>query len=234
MRTDRDKLEIESTISDTFTIENFISETEREELIDYFKQGTHTHKNTGPVTLDVAITEFDNGVFKDILDRLEGYIGKTKVFSSLFFYVERPHIIHNDDSFSYPVCYKGINIPLELEYVESDTGYPNLVFYDQYYLEGPAKFFNGSSDIPTYYNQCVYEYGSVKNLSTVPIDGYTRSKYLTHLKSEWLQGLSVETITRWRPGDVTVFDTVRLHSSNDFKRQGIKSKLGLSIFTEKL
>jgi hypothetical protein len=234
MRSEQDKLKIESGLGDTFTITDFISDDERRALIDYFMGGTHTYKNTGPVTLDVASTEFDSGVFKDIVDRLEPYIGKVKVFSSLFFSVERPHIIHNDDSFSYPVCYKGINIPLELEYVDVNTGWPNLVFYDQHYLEGPAKFFNGSSDIETYYNHCIYEYRSVKNLSTARVDSDTRVKYLTHIRDSWLEGLSIETITQWKPGDITVFDSTRLHSSNDFVRQGVKRKLGLSIFTEKI
>lgn len=234
MRKSEDKVKIEATLGSTFTISNFISDQERLALIDYFTKGDHTYKNTGPITLNVLSEEFKQPLFQNILSRVESYIGKVKVFSSLFFYVERPHIIHNDDSFSYPLCYKGINIPLDLEYIEEGTGYPSLIFYDQYYLEGPAKFFNGSRDIPTYYNKCVYEYGDVKNISTSPICDDIRSNHLSHLKPNWLQGLSIETITEWRPGNVTVFDTVRLHSSNDFCRQGIKSKLGLSIFTEKL
>ena len=234
MRTSEDKIKIEATLGPTFTISNFISAQERLALVDYFTNGDHTYKNTGPITLNVSPEEFKQPLFQNILSRVEPYIGKVKVFSSLFFYVDHPHIIHNDDSFSYPVCYKGINIPLELEYVEADTGYPSLIFYDQYYLEGPAKFFKGSKDIPTYYNKCVYEYSDVKNLSLSPICDSVRTKYLGHIRPEWLEGLSVGTVTEWRPGHVTIFDTVRLHSSNDFRRQGIKSKLGLSIFTERL
>lgn len=234
MRSQQDKQTITNHIDSPFTIENFISQDELVLLTDYFKSSdNHTHKNTGPVTMNVTEPEFEQPLFKNILERLEPYIGRVRVFSSLYFYVERPHIIHNDDSFSYPVCYKGINIPLEIEYVQENTGWPNLVFYDQYYLEGPAKFFNGSDNVVTHYNKCVYEYSEVGNLSTTPIDNETRRKYLTHLKPEWLEGLSIDTITRWKPGDITVFDSVRLHSSNDFVRQGIKSKLGLSIFTER-
>lgn len=233
MRSTADKLKIKNTIGPTFTVPNFISESERLALIDYFNGGEHTYKNTGPVTLNVSASEFEQPLFRNILDRIEPYIGKVKVFSSLFFKVNKPHIIHNDDSYSYPMCYKGINIPLELQGDDLSDN-PSLVFYDQYYLEGPAKFFNGSSNIPTYYNECVYDYNSVLNLSSTAFDTDFHTKHLSHLKNEWLNGLSVESVTTWKPGDITVFDTVRLHSSNNFVKQGITSKLGLSIFTEKL
>ena len=157
-------------------------------------------------------------------------LGEFKVFTALFFYTERPHIIHNDDSFSFPRCYKGINIPLE--FTGDTSSIPCLCFFEQYYLEGPAKFFNGSTDIDSCYNAHVYEYSQVRNLSSTPITSYIKQEFLSHIKPKWLEGLSINKILAWKPGDVTVFDTVRLHCASNFRQQEIKSKLALSIFTE--
>jgi hypothetical protein len=109
---------------------------------------------------------------------------------------------------------------------------PHLCFFDQYYLDGPAKFFNGSHDIPTYYNKCVYTYDDVYGCTPVAIDKETTETYFSHLRTSWLKGLSVNSIIDWVPGNAIVFDTVRLHCASNFIKQGVRSKLGLSIFTK--
>ena len=122
-------------------------------------------------------------------------------------------------------------MPLELQYIAEDTGYPNLCFFDQYYLEGGAKFFNESKDVPTHYNKQVYEYSHVINKNNAGIDEAIVEKYLTHLKPRWMSGLSFHSALQWKPTDALIFDSVRLHCASDFVKQGIKSKLGMSIFT---
>jgi hypothetical protein len=57
-------------------------------------------------------------------------------------------------------------------------------------------------------------------------------KMLGHLKSKWLEGLSVHCYFPWTIGSIIAFDSLRLHCSSNFKNIGIKRKIGLSIFTE--
>ena len=233
MRSEQDKQTIISNISDPYVLPSFVSTEERIALMDVFKNSPdRIQKNTGPLTLDVSREQLELPVFINLLARLKEQLGNFDTFTVLFFYVEQPHIIHNDDSFEFPVCYKGINIPLELEYISEPCGLPHLCFFDQYYLDGPAKFFNGSSEVPTYYNKCVYSYDDVHGCTTTPIDKKVKETYFSHLRYSWLNGLSVNSIIDWVPGNAIVFDTVRLHCASNFIQQGVKSKLGLSIFTK--
>jgi hypothetical protein len=166
-----------------------------------------------------------------IKQRLEPLIGDFKIYSAAFFDVKFPHIIHNDDDKSFPLTYKAITLPLKLERTESGSELPKLCIFDQYYLEGPSKFFNGDSDIPTYYNTQVYEYSNVQNKSSTTISNIIKNKHLTHLKSNWLTGLSLNSMHDWQPGSAIIFDALKLHCASDFRSLGIRSKLGISIFT---
>jgi hypothetical protein len=127
--------------------------------------------------------------------------------------------------------YKGITLPLRID----GNAVPDLCFFDQFYFQGPAKFFNGDENIPTYYNKQVYNYDNVEgNVGSLIIDESTRVNYFTHLKSKWLNGLSLWGTLKWKPGNALIFDSTRLHCASDFRRQGIKNKLGISIFTKSI
>ena len=105
--------------------------------------------------------------------------------------------------------------------------------FEQSYFNGPAKFFKGGPIQQTYYNVAVYDYKDVKNIKDIPIPKAITNKLLPHLKSEWLQGLSIDNKFSWQIGDAIVFDSLKLHASTDFRKKGIQSKLGLSLFFEK-
>ena len=232
MRQKKHKDYISSHLIDPFTIEKFLSDDEIKELIKIYTEGkTKIYKNTGPVTVNIDEDIKDYSVFQNIFSRIKTIIGDCEVYTAFLFYVEIPHIIHNDDAFDFPLVHKGIAIPLEINYEAENTGHPSLCFFDQYYLEGPSKFFNKSRDIPTFYNKCVYEYSEVQNKTDQKFDPEIKKKYFTHLKDHWLEGLSFKSAQPWVPGNAIFFDCARLHAASDFKSQGIKSKLGLSIFT---
>jgi hypothetical protein len=235
MRSNEDKEKIISNLAEPFSVDSFLTSEEIAMLIDMFKAGKNKiYKNTGPVTVDIPVEEIKNSdLFQNILDRLKPYIGENfEVYTAFLFYVEIPHIIHNDDSFDLPMIYKGIAIPLEITYESCFTEYPSLCFFDQYYLEGPSKFFNGSKDIHTFYNKCIYEYSEVKNKSSDGISKDVKEKYLTHIRDNWLDQLTFNSAQEWKPGNAIIFDCARLHAASNFKKQGIKSKLGISIFTK--
>lgn len=224
---------IKQDISDPFSVDGFLDQEQLAHLINLFKQSNASpakvYKNTGPITLDIK-EHLTDPVIENILEKLKDLIGPFEITAAFFFWTNYPHIIHNDDTFELPdTVYKGITIPLELEGVSDQ--WPKLCFFDQFYFHGPAKFFNGSSNIPTFYNKQIYSYDQVYNLSADKI--IDRDRYFTHLKPQWLKNLSLHSTLDWIPGNILVFDSVRLHCASDFRQLGIKSKLGISIFTKK-
>lgn len=231
MRTSEQISKIKATITDPFSIENFLSTYEVLYLIELFsKSQEKTHKNTGPITMNLK-PYFSDSVVEKIIAKLKDHILDFEITAAFFFQTDYPHIIHNDDTFELPdTVYKGITLPLHIS-GEYNT-FPSLCFFDQFYFHGPAKFFRGDTDIPTYYNKQVYDYSAVDNISDLPFDDQDR--LFTHLKPQWLEGLSLHSALDWIPGNALVFDSTRLHCASDFRKLGIKSKLGISIFTKKL
>jgi len=228
MRSQEQINKIKQHISDPYSVEHFVSEEDIVELISIYNQNIKTVKNTGPVTVDIN-TLLDEPVFQRLLAGIRTEIGPFEFTAGLFFKTDYPHIIHNDDTFELPdTVYKAITIPLAVE----GAGIPKLCFFDQFYFHGPAKFFNGDNNIPTYYNQQVYDYTNVDSVVDQPFTDEHR--YFTHLKPHWLEGLSLHSAIDWIPTQAIIFDSVRLHCASDFRQLGIKSKLGLSIFTKRL
>lgn len=217
---------------DPFSVEKFLTDDEIAEFINIYETGkTKIYKNTGPITVNIDDDLKNYSVFQNVFRRIKTHIGECEVYTAFLFYVEIPHIIHNDDAYNFPLLHKGIAIPLQLNYEKENTGYPSLCFFDQHYLNGPSKFFKGSKDMPTFYNKCVYDYTDVQNKTDIPFDKNIKEKYFTHLKDSWLEGLSFKSAHSWVPGNAIMFDCARLHAASDFRRQKIKSKLGISIFT---
>lgn len=227
MRTQQERQAITDTFSDPVSFENVVSNDYRILLrAEFSRRQDKIYKNTGPVTINIDLEEPQYLPLKELVNRLVGDVGITAAF---FFYTDKPHIIHNDDTYELPQVFKGITIPLE--YI-GGTSYPSLCFFHQYYLEGPGKFFNGGVDFPEHYNKHVTEYSQVQGLSDQGIPEFVRLKYLSHLKTQWLEGLTFDRALPWKPGNALVFDSVRLHCASNFLQQGIKSKLGISIFTK--
>jgi hypothetical protein len=238
MRTIEQVSAIKKTISRPFSVEQFLSQTDINCLIDLYTQESNLaspyngliKKNTGPTTLNLH--QFgDHPIVQKIISSLETYIGRFEITAAFFFHTDYPHVIHNDDTFELPSgVYKGITLPLKLNGFNGQ--YPKLCFFKQFYFHGPAKFFKGSKNIPTYYNKQIYKYDDIDNLTTEAF--VDRWNYFTHLKPQWLEGLSLESALDWVPGNALIFDSVRLHCASDFRSLGIQSKLGISIFTRKL
>lgn len=233
MRTVEQIQQIKNRIIEPYVVENFVSKSEVLELVSIFENDSDNkiHKNTGPITLNIGKYQQHLDIFPKIFSRLEKEIGPHEIYTGFFFTTHAPHIIHNDDQFELPPnIYRGITIPLTMDDDIERDEYPKLCMFDQFYFHGPAKFFNGSANIPTYYNKQVYEYSDVDGLTDKPFNG---PDYFTHLKPSWLEGLSFHSALEWKPTNALIFDSTRLHCASDFRKLGIKRKLGLSIFTLK-
>lgn len=236
---------IKKTFSDPYIVDDFITLPDIMHLIELFENDntndaidsnqSKVYKNTGPITLGIH-KYLNDPVVDNIIKRLKLAIGDFEITAGFFFFTNYPHLIHNDDLFQLPdTVYKGITIPLRLDSDTDISDYSNLCFFNQYYFHGPSKFFKNSKDIPTYYNKQIYDYSEVDGLlDHNPITEDVYQKYFTHLKPEWLEGLSLHSMLPWKPGSCMIFDSLQLHCASDFRKHGIKSKLGISIFTKKI
>ena len=233
MRTNEQIERIKSRFSEPYSVENFITHSDIDELIKIFDghAGDQVHKNTGPITLDLY-PYYENSVVSSMLERLKSYIGDYEIDGAFFFYVDYPHILHVDDTFKLNDVYKGITIPLKLE-GEKTTVLPKLCLFNQYYFGGPAKFFRDETEMPAYYNTPIFEYNNVDGKIGGKFSVEHRLKYFSHLKPRWLDGLSLNKVLDWKPTSALIFDSTQIHCASDFRTLGIKSKLGISIFTRK-
>jgi len=241
MKRTREQIDrIKENFSSPFSVEKILNECEIDYLEKIFDDSNNTNnfyegkvfKNTGPITLDLQHYHGDL-VISRVLEKLKTYIGNFDITASFFFKTDFPHIIHNDDTYELPSnVYKGIALPIKI-YPSSVKEFPKLCFFDQYYFHGPSKFFYGDENIPTYYNKQLYDYIDIENLSFNGIDSESMKDYFSHIKPSWLTGLSVNSMIDWIPGNAIIFDSVRLHCASDFRKLGISSKLGISIFTKK-
>jgi hypothetical protein len=236
MRTPEQIEKIKKNFSDPIEVKNVLTSDDLIHLLTIYesaqeKNAPLVYKNTGPITLDLKPYLNDN-VVKRLVSAIEDHIGKFEITAGFFFYTDYPHIIHNDDTFELPEnVYKAITIPLKLE-TEKINQYPKLCFFNQFYFQGPAKFFKGEAHVDTYYNKQVYDYAEVEykvEKSFPPL-----RNLLGHLKPQWLEGLSLHSTLDWIPGNIIIFDSLRLHCASDFRKLGIKSKTAISIFTKKI
>lgn len=87
MRSQEHKDIIAANMSQPFSVEGFLSEEERQELINIYRSNqAKIYKNTGPVTVNVEGDLKDHPIFLNILERLKPYIGdKFEVYTSFFF-----------------------------------------------------------------------------------------------------------------------------------------------------
>ena len=216
---------LQKTHGEPFSVKGIVDSGE---LLKYYynNESNVIKKNTGPKVLEI---ERDHKLLQPVIQILQEKLLPFKVRYAHFFDVTDPHIIHNDDEFEYPYSYKAFTIPLNIYGKSDDT---KLVTFDQYYYDGPAKFFNGESAIENvYYNKPITSYENVQGCSDAGIEQDIKDEYLGHLSDSWLQGLTVNKMLDWTIGDVLCFDSLSLHCSSNFKNKQIDRKIGLSIFT---
>jgi len=137
--------------------------------------------------------------------------------------------IHADSGYNNNLVYKGIIIPLEC--TKGST-----VFFNNYWYGDGAKFVRGQDPFENIVDQekqlsskdqRVTNYIDIINFNNKSFDPKLYQQYLTHIPYDNLHGLTIDTIARWKAGDVIVFDRNQLHcASNEHDR-----KIGISIFT---
>ncbi|MBO01936.1 MAG: hypothetical protein CMG35_04785 [Candidatus Marinimicrobia bacterium] len=227
---------LQDRMSPAYCISNFLTEQNLSDLYSVWlsTQDSAIEKNTGPITVNLKDIRHEK-IIKDVIQKIKNEIGEDcECWGGQFFYTNVPYVVHNDDDIDrFPNAYKAFSMPIKVWPEEKESSLTELILFEQSYFNGPAKFFKGGPIQQTYYNVAVYDYKDVKNIKDIPIPKAITNKLLPHLKSEWLQGLSIDNKFSWQIGDAIVFDSLKLHASTDFRKKGIQSKLGLSLFFEK-
>ena len=191
-------------------------------------------KNTGPIAL-IADEFKELPAFQNIFNKVQKELQlDLNIWAGNFFETDKPYVIHNDVDYRHNIIPgKCLVIPLQKFYLEdapvrdSDTQFH---IFDQMFFHAPVKCFKGSTDIPNFYNWPLYDYKDVHGLHEdnrkPDINTMFDEKY-----PQWMEGFSIESSCDWVPGDVIVFDCVRLHCASNFLDNGIYKKIGLSLFT---
>jgi hypothetical protein len=212
--------------------QNFLHPGEIAQLLGQFENSSEKEfKATGPVCAPYRAVTWLN-------ERIQKLVGPCEILgTSLFFSTAVPHGLHMDAPKDLEITpYKAILLPLSRESPRSLAPFDlSFILFRQYWYGFPAKFYKGSTDIYSPHNMPVYDYSELENIGCgEPVSAEVRSQWLTHLHPRWLEGLSVDRIFDWKIGSAIVFDSFQLHCSSDFRKMGVRSKTGLSIFTRQL
>ena len=172
-------------------------------------------------------------IVKPIIDSVLG-VDMWEVTGGNLFETETGYRVHADtgkdgpdrvlQTFVFPLRYDlRTDIPVRLER-------NRFLVLNQTWAGDAAFFLRGESVEPNEYNQVITDYKDVGLLEDGTIDGLLLD-YCPHLNSSNFAGLTVDKHWQWTPGIPMTFPRNRLHVSSAFPRNGIKRKLGLSIFT---
>jgi hypothetical protein len=176
-------------------------------------------------------------IVKPIIDSVLG-VGTWEVTGGNFFETETGYRVHADtgkagpervlQTFVFPLRQDlRDDIPVRLER-------NRFLVLNQTWSGDAAFFLRGETVEPNEYNQVITDYKDVGNLDDMETMDGILLEYCPHLNFKNFAGLTVDKHFQWIPGVPMTFPRNRLHVSSAFPRNGIKRKLGLSIFTSRL
>lgn len=248
-----EKVESFLTEEPTVTFENILSYNQLQELkkiaLEFLgvSQGTIVGNadfwiRKGGIEHNENIQKFSEQYLKKLLPRDDAIL----IGDTAFIINYPPHDIHVDcrdfrmqDDRKGIIAYKSVVIPLEVTANE----YPVLYTANQYFYGPTTRFRAGSEQQDN--NAEVYRQKSVgiKFSYDYQNDGM---KYVskTDLTKEWydanidanhhvpysnFKGISIEKENLWKPGNIIMFDSARVHFGSNIKKKGAKFKIGLSL-----
>lgn len=208
---------------------DFMSQDDMQSLIDYhLNSGTTVYKNTGPSMTNVS----KEPAIERALAKIRELYGECTLMNANVFDVDRPHVLHNDLVDSDP---DGLAILVPLQFFGNNE-YPKFYVFDQRFTERPVKLFGNDPEFMpnnVFINAPLKEYDNVEGTVSTPFDWTGVTTEFNHLRPQWLEGLSINSVFDWVPGDAIVFDRCNIHCASDFREIGVTRKIGLSIFIHK-
>lgn len=248
------KVESFLTEEPTVSFENVLSTEQLKELkkvaLDFLevKEGSEFPEGNfwlrrGGIEHNEYIKKFSEEHIQKLLPRSDSILIGDTAFVINF----PPHDIHIDcrdfrmqEDRKGIISYKSIVIPLE---VTADE-YPILYTANQYFYGPTTRFRSGSEqqDINNAEAQRQKSVG-IQFSYNYQEDGM---KYVseTNLSKEWydenidahpnirysnFNGISIEKENIWKPGNIIMFDSARIHFGSNIKKKGAKFKIGISL-----
>jgi len=210
---------------------NYLNSSDIKYLVELFKNSSKKINSNILSHISIKGTDYAD----QLVERLKKDFGDFTLRSATIWEATEPHNIHNNDRLETGNPHLGFVFPLYHEGgVDTDA---KLIFLRQYYYNGAAKFYGGETEErEVYYNQLITDYKDVKykeNGMWSTTNKSFKEKYLPQIKDRWLEGLSLHTAFPWAVGSMMKFDVCRLHVASDFRKAGIKRKIGMALFTEK-
>lgn len=197
-------------------IDNFLSEAEFESIYNYL-DNAKWHIGVDGATF-VGIDTDDNIVAKIIIPKLKEVFGEFTVQSFFMRKSTTSLLVHTDHRWSTTqVPYKTFLLPIR---VDGNWDTVGTVTYDQYqYVYTLPKDSSGFSK----------QY--IEGLYNNKFDQTAHTAHVSHEDISQLAGLTIEACHTWKPRSLIAFDSTRLHSSNDWKKHGTKSKWAITLLT---
>jgi len=138
------------------------------------------------------------------------------------------------------ISYKSMVIPLEVTANE----YPILYTADQYFYGPTTRFRHGSKEFDNNdkesqrqqsvgiqfsynYKEDGMKYVSNNSLTKEWYDANIDAQHYTPYSN--FQGISIEKENLWKPGNIIIFDSARIHFGSNIAKKGAKFKIGISL-----
>ena len=172
---------------------------------------------------------------RPLLDKILEY--PYKITGGNFFRTQVPYRLHADSGIDEQIkLYRIVVVPLQLE-LDGDyrEEFNCLTVTNQRWFHQAAFFMKGEEekfDVKKLeYNQPINQYDLIYNLGdSLPRERF--SSFYDHLVYENFDGINEQSVIPWRVGNIITFDRSNIHTATNFHKANVKTKIGLSIFTE--
>ena len=162
-----------------------------------------------------------------------------KVTGGNFFRTSVPYRLHADTGIDeFAKLYRIVVFPLFIDtgddpYVEE---FNSLTIMNQRWYNQAAFFMKGEEEKfdvkKAEYNQPVNDYSIAYNLTSDPFPIERFNQLFDHLVYKNFEGFSELSTAPWRIGNAITFDRSDIHTASNFIKANVKSKIGLTFFTE--
>jgi hypothetical protein len=194
----------------------------------FFSNKELVKKPTGPTTLDISKIKSEDQIER-LFERIYKQLGSFEVLGGNFYHTSVPYVVHCDnmpDENGLPSF--NIILPLLEEFSSQEQKDHFVVLFEQSFRGAARKFFFNDTNVPM--GLYPHQYDDKGVLGIVSGTPEQDNPLLSHLKQDWLAGLSVAENMIWSPGNLLAFQGSRLHCSSNFSDIGLLKKLGLALF----
>lgn len=212
---------VKQMVDDLLNDDDIFASTKIDYKPDYSKKLTVNY---------TAALNWNNGTSEILENKLRQHYPDFEVVGGKFYLNQGSFKLHTDSgSDKNAIIYKIFTIPLMFD-PSIDIFTP---VYNQYWLGSCARFLRGSNSHENNTHQCIQDY------EKAPIFNFTGKEFpdkdyknLSHILKSNLYGFSIESMNKWKLGDIFVIDRAKIHSSCDFSKINKTSKLFMTIVTK--